>query len=114
LHEKDVGSVPIDRRHIDDVARHILWQFQIGQTGFRSKSFDDVLHEAKKNSRIGEDVLDELIKRGVVKEEKAGSRRSLEIAEKGAVSSFLQQSILRGRLVDAIERLAKRHASKKT
>jgi hypothetical protein len=113
LHQKEVEPITIDRPHIDDVTHHILGQFQIGQTGFRSKRFEDVLHEAKKVSVIGEDVLEELIKRGVLKEEKAGTRRSLEVAEKGAVSAFLQQSILKGRMVETIERLAKRHIIKK-
>jgi hypothetical protein len=112
LHQNRVGRIDVDRPHIDFTCGHILGQFQIGQSGFRSKSYEDVLHEAKKVSPIGEDVLGELIGRGVLRERRGGTRVSLEVAERGAVSSFLQQSILRGAMVEVIDRLVRRHLRK--
>jgi len=107
-HKNNVGRVRLDRIHIDDASHHILKQFRIGQMGFRTKNFDDIEHEAAKASPIGDDILVELIRSGVLKEKKAGIRRSLEVADKSAASAFLQQSTPRGSMAETIERLAKR------
>jgi hypothetical protein len=108
-HKNNVGGVRIDRNHIDDACHHVLKQFHIGQMGFRSKASDDIEHEAAKASPIGDDILAELIRCGVLAEKKAGTRRSLEVADKSAVSSFLQQSTPRQTMAEVIKRLTNRH-----
>jgi hypothetical protein len=103
-HKNKVGRVPIDRTHVENTCHHILNQFHIGQMGLRSKAYDDVRHQATKVSPIGEEILAELIRCGVLSEEKGGTRHSLEVKDRGAVSLFVQQSTLRGTVATAIDR----------
>jgi hypothetical protein len=77
--------------------------------GLRSKAKEDIEHEAKKVSPIGNDVLGELVRSGVLTEKRAGMRRSLEVSDKAAVSLFIQQSITRGKMATAVEQLVRRH-----
>jgi len=104
-HKNNVGKGRIDRSHIEDACHRILRQFHIGQMGLRKKAFGDVLHEASKVSTIGEQILRELVKCDVLIESKGGTRHSLEVSDRGAVSAFIQQSTPRGTMAKAIDKL---------
>jgi hypothetical protein len=104
-HKNNVGKTKIDRSHIEDACHRILRQFHIGQMGLRSKSYDDIRHEASKASTIGDEILRELIRTDVLMETRGGTRHSLEVKDRGAVSAFLQQSTPRGAMAKAIDKL---------
>lgn len=108
-HKNKVGRLQIDRSHIEEACHNILRQFHIGQMGLRSKSYVDVKSGASKSSPIGEEILDELLRSGVLEEEKAGTKHSIEVKDRSAVSAFIQQSTPRGSMAQAINKLASRH-----
>jgi hypothetical protein len=109
LHENKVAHLPIDPTHIKEACHHILSQFQIGQMGLRNKSRENVEHEARKASRIGDDILAELLRGGVLTEERAGTRKTLKVADRSSVGLFIQQAITRGNLAQVVDKLVKRH-----
>ncbi|MFK4536178.1 hypothetical protein ABIA00_004361 [Bradyrhizobium ottawaense] len=109
-HKNKIGRVRIDRSHIEDACHRILRQFHIGQMGLRSKAYDDIRHEASKASTIGDEILQELIRSEVLAESKGGTRHSLEVKDRGAVSAFIQQSTPRGAMARAIDKIVSGHS----
>jgi uncharacterized protein YjbI with pentapeptide repeats len=109
-HKNNIARVRIDRSHVEDACHRILRQFHIGQMGLRSKAYDDIRHEAAKASTIGEEILQELIRSEVLIESKGGTRHSLEVKDRSAVSAFIQQSTPRGTMAKAIDKIVSNHA----
>ncbi|WFU31459.1 NACHT domain-containing protein [Bradyrhizobium brasilense] len=112
-HKNQVGRIPIDRSHIEDACHYTLKPFHIGQMRFRDRNYDDIRNQAAKASLVGHDLLDELIRTGVLEERKFGNRHRLQVADKAAVASFIQQSTPTGPVGQAINRIAASHIKSK-
>jgi hypothetical protein len=101
----------VDRRistdQIEEAIRFVLWKFHRG-AGLKSIVEDNIRSSAKSSFAFGEQVVDVLIKFGVLERFQSATRHNVKILAKSDVVQLVNNNYKRGRLKEAFDELVRR------
>jgi len=92
---------------IEEAIRFVLWKFHRG-AGLKSIIEDNIRSSAKSSFAFGDQVLDVLIKFGVLERFQSATRHNVKILAKSDVVQLINNNYKRGRLKEAFDELVRR------